>query len=196
MKRKVCILGVHHDYQFRVRSPKFLQNVDCLVQIHSVDLVTEEATGIGDTGYIRALVEKMPGVNWKNVDLEREQRNLVPDLNREGIGTQVDYDLHEIREWIWVVRTSKLMNESALLICGTCHLFSIAEKFRALGFEIETHVFGERGDDPSDHLIESKRKLVALQQAKVALIEIALGENLAECKAIANSTVVDLGMIR
>jgi hypothetical protein len=195
MKRKICILGVHHDYQFRVPSPKFIQNVECLIQIWNVDLVAEEATGIDDTGYVRVLVEKMSGVNWKNVDLEREERKFVPDVNPDGCGTQVDYDLHEIREWVWVVRTSKVIKESALLICGASHIFSVAEKFRACGFEIETHVFGEKGDDPSDRLIESKRKLVALQQAKLALIKIALSEELADRKAIANSAIVELGLV-
>jgi hypothetical protein len=195
MKRKVCILGTHHDYQDRVRLPKLLQNVDCLIQIHNVDLVAEEATGIGDAGYIRVLVEKMQGVTWKNVDLTREERSLVPDLNPDSYGTQIDYDLYYLREWVWVIRTSKYMNDSALLICGMCHLFSIAEKFRAVGFEIETHLLYDQADNPFEHLIETKRKLVALQQAKLALIEIALSEELTNSKAIANKAIVDLGKI-
>lgn len=193
MSRKVCILGTHHDYQDGVRLPKFLQNVECLIQIHGVDLVAEEATGIGDTGYVRVLVEAMPGVTWKNVDMDRKERKLVPDLNPHSYGTQVDYDLYYLREWIWVVRTSKLMKDSALLICGMCHLFSIAEKFRACGFEIETHLFYDKADNPVERLIESKRKVVALQQAKLALIEIALSKELGNCQAIANKAVGELG---
>jgi hypothetical protein len=40
------------------------------------------------------------------------------------------------------------MKNSTLLICGYCHVFSIAEKFRAAGFEVEINVFFDKEDEP------------------------------------------------
>ena len=33
-------------------------------------------------------------VSWKNVDLTREERVHVPDINPSGLGTLIDFDLH------------------------------------------------------------------------------------------------------
>src|SRR5260370_40726210 len=116
------------------------------MMIHGVDLVAEEFTAHGQTSY----AEKIAGlhqISWKNVDLTAEERKHVPDLNPYSIGTQIDADLHSLREWVWVVRTAKAMKHSALLICGIAHTSGIAGKFASAGFEAELHVYLDNADD-------------------------------------------------
>ena len=83
-------------------------------------------------------------ISWKNVDLTVDERKKVPDI---GFGTLVDFDLHTLREWVWVVRTSKAMKDSALLICGFAHTFSVADKFQLAGFAVETNTYFDRVDE-------------------------------------------------
>jgi hypothetical protein len=148
--RKVCILGTHHDYQIFVVRSRYLQTVDELVTIHQVDLVAEEASESLDT-YARQWVEERRterklDIKWDGVDLNSEERKGVPDANPDGIGTLQDLDFQNTREWTWVVRTSKAMKRSALLICGWAHALSVAEKFRWAGFDIEIHVYFDKKD--------------------------------------------------
>jgi hypothetical protein len=149
MTRRVCILGVHHLYQFYAPRKAYLNEVRALIEIHSVDLVAEEATGLATTYVQEELLkpEFTSKVSWKNVDLSREERQKIPDINEMGIGTLVDFEHHELREWIWVVRTAAAMKNSALLICGMVHTFSVAAKFRSVGFEVETNVYFDKADD-------------------------------------------------
>jgi len=117
-----------------------------LIEIHSVDLVAEEATGINGASYAHRLImdEFDSQISWKNVDLTEDERKKVPDI---GSGTLVDFDLHMLREWEWVIRTSKAMKNSALLICGFAHTFSLADKFKLAGFEVETNVYFDKLDE-------------------------------------------------
>jgi hypothetical protein len=148
VNRKVCILGVHHAYQYQVVRRAYFQEVKSLIEIHNVDLVAEEASGISKT-FVQELLEKLfPAVVWSNVDLTSEERKGLPDANPLGVGTLVDFDFNMARERAWVERTSKVVKNSALLICGYCHVFSVAEKFRAAGFEVEINVFFDKDDEP------------------------------------------------
>jgi hypothetical protein len=150
-RRKVCIFGTLHDYQTSVVRPQFFQNIKDLMDIHSVDLVAEEASGCPGT-YANALVElckKMkPNItlDWKQVDLTGPERVGIPDKNPSGNGTFHDLDFQIVREWTWVARTLMAMETSALLICGVAHTFSVGEKFRFAGLEVETHVYFDRRD--------------------------------------------------
>ena len=146
MQRKICILGTHHAYQYCAPRTSYLQSVRDLVEIHSVDLVAEEATGIDDASYAYRLIVSVfsSRILWKNVDLTVDERKKVPDI---GFGTLVDFDLHTLREWVWVIRTSKAMKSSALLICGLAHTFSVADKFQLAGFTVATNVYFDKLDD-------------------------------------------------
>jgi hypothetical protein len=146
----ICIFGTHHTYQYKTKRRGYFQNVKSLIRIHSVDLVAEEATGV--TTYAEAIADEAK-VLWKNVDLTSEERRHVPDLNPLGIGTQIDFDLHSLREWVWVIRTAKTMKHSALLICGFAHTTGVAGKFLSVGFDVETHVYFDGTDNG---LIESR----------------------------------------
>lgn len=148
-KRKICVFGTHHAYQYLVPRPRYLRYLKELIDLHSVDLVAEEATGVSSTYIQQELLKpEFKSVSWKNVDLTREERTRVPDINESSIGTLVDLDLHELREWVWVIRTSEATKGSALLICGLVHTFSVAEKFLSAGFEAETHVYFDNLDEP------------------------------------------------
>jgi len=127
-----------------------LQNVKDLLIIHSVDLIAEEATGVPCATYTHELISKTEfnsQIYWKNVDLTVEERRKAPDINAWSIGTPVDFELHNLREWVWVIRTSEAMKNSALLICGYAHTFSIAEKFQSAGFEVEVNVYFDKADE-------------------------------------------------
>ena len=145
-KPRVCIFGTHHAYQYKTVRRRYFQNVSDLIVIHAVDLVAEEFTAHGQTSYAEKIAD-LHKIPWKNVDLTREERKHVPDLNPHSIGTQIDADLHSLREWVWVARTAKAMKQSALLICGFAHTSGIAEKFGLAGFEVELHVYFDNADD-------------------------------------------------
>ena len=144
MNRKVCILGTFHDYQYKLLRKSYLRTVIDLIQIHSVDFIAEEAAGLSETYFSKYVAEMKLAfgrdVHWNNVDLDGKEREGIPDVNPHGIGTLVDLELQVIREWVWVTRTANRMKDSALLICGCVHSFSVAEKFRLSGFEVEVNV--------------------------------------------------------
>jgi hypothetical protein len=140
----ICIFGTHHAYQYKTKRRGYFQNVKSLIQIHSVDVVAEEATGVAT--YAEAIADEAK-VLWKNVDLTSEERKHVPDLNPCSIGTQIDFDLHSLREWVRVIRTAKTMKHSALLICGFTHTTGVANKFLSVGFDVETHVYLDGTDN-------------------------------------------------
>lgn len=145
-RTRVCILGTHHAYQYKSFRHRYFQNVHDLITIHNADLVAEEFTAHGQNSY----AEKIAGLHqipWRNVDLTAEERKHVPDLNPYSFGTQIDADLHSLREWVWVARTAKAMKRSALLICGIAHTTGIAEKFALVGFDVELHVYFDNADD-------------------------------------------------
>jgi hypothetical protein len=125
---------------------RYFQDVNDLMEIHAVDLVAEEFTKPGRTSYA-AKIAALRQVQWRNVDLTKEERKFVPDLNAWGIGTQIDFDLHSLREWVWVTRTARTIKQSALLICGVAHTTGVAEKFESVGFDVETHVYFDKADD-------------------------------------------------
>lgn len=150
-KRKVCIFGTFHGYQYKIHRPKYLQELRALIEIHSVDLVAEEASSIEDMSYIRLELQKAEfnsRVTWKNVDITQDERALMPDINPIGLGTLYDFNFYMAREKVWVRRTVEAMKDSALLICGIAHTFSIAEKFRCADFEVETNVYFDKLDEP------------------------------------------------
>jgi len=142
---KVCILGTHHAYQYQTRRGGYFENIRSLIELHSVDLVAEEASGIGWT-YAHTIADESK-VLWKNVDLTSEERAGIPDINPEGFGTQFDFDLQVLREWVWLIRTAKTMKHSALLICGFAHIMGLASKFASVGFDVETHIYFDRRDE-------------------------------------------------
>lgn len=147
-KRKVCVFGTHHAYQFQLPRPRYLPHLRDLINLHSVDLVAEEATGIPGESYIQSELSKdefKTRVSWKNVDMTREERAQLQDLSG---GTLYDFGFYMAREKVWVARTAEAMKDSALLICGLVHTFSVAAKFELVGFEVETHVYFDRLDVP------------------------------------------------
>jgi len=144
--KQVCVLGTHHAYQYKIVRKKYFENVSALIEIHSVDLVAEEASGIDRDTYAKKVAD-IRKVSWKNVDLTSEERKLVPDINALGLGTQIDFDLHSLREWVWVIRTAKSMKQSAMLISGLAHLMGVASKFHSLGFPVATEAYFDNEDE-------------------------------------------------
>jgi hypothetical protein len=84
MKRKVCILGTLHQYQYEAPRPQYVQTVRDLIVIHSVDLVAEEASGVPGATYVQKLLsaEFKSHIAWRNVDLTAEERKGIPDIIR------------------------------------------------------------------------------------------------------------------
>jgi len=144
--RNICILGTHHAYQYRTVRRKYFQHVNDLIELHSVDLVAEEFTAPGKMSYAEKIAA-IHRVRWRNVDLSPEERKFAPDLNPLSLGTLQDFELHSLREWVWVTRTASAMIGSALMICGLAHTISIAAKFESMGFEVEMHVYFDNADD-------------------------------------------------
>ncbi len=144
--KQVCVFGTHHAYQYQTVRGKYCENVNALIEIYSVDLVAEEASGIDRDTYAKKIADARK-VSWKNVDLTSEERKPVPDINPRGLGTEIDFDLHSLREWVWVIRTAKSMKQSAMLICGFAHLMGVASKFHSLGFVVATEAYFDKADE-------------------------------------------------
>jgi hypothetical protein len=146
--RRVCIFGVHHKYQSEAPiNPFFRQHLCELAKDHGIDSILEEGTGLAPKSCVEILADTL-GVQWKNIDLSREYRSLIGDAAISSIyDTFQDLNLHECREWIWAIRTSAVVVNSGLLVCGICHVLSLAKKLQWLGFEVEAHVDGPRRDD-------------------------------------------------
>jgi hypothetical protein len=151
-KPKICVFGTHHAYKYKTVRRRYFEYVSNLIKIHAVDLVAEEFSAHGQGSYAQKIAA-VHNVLWKNVDLTSDERALVADINPCSIGTQIDTDLHSLREWVWVARTAKAMKQSALLICGFAHTTGIADKFQSVGFDVETHVYLDNTDDK---LIENR----------------------------------------
>ena len=152
MKPRISIFGTLHDYQRDIYRPKYFETLSHLIAYHAVELVAEEASG-PPTTYAEQLIKNASEadsnfkVKWKNVDLTGDERKKAPDINRANIGTIIDFDLHTLREWVWVVRTAKEMKKSNLLICGMAHMFSVADKFQWAGFDLaEVHHYMDGND--------------------------------------------------
>lgn len=146
--RKVCVLGTSHLYQDEVYRKGYFLEVRDALSTHKVDFVGEEypKQNGSDSFAKRVVYSEYPGVTWKNVDLTKEERKGIPDKNPMGIGPLQDLDFQIARETAWVEHTSAETKESALLICGLAHTFSISEKLRASGFDVEVRVFIDAKD--------------------------------------------------
>jgi hypothetical protein len=152
---KVCVLGTNHLYQdFAVRKGYLLEVRDIL-STHRVDFVGEEYSKPTDSlSFAKRVIDvEYPGVTWKNVDLTKSERQGLPDKNPMGIGPLQDLDFQIARETAWVQKVSAEAKGSALMICGLAHTFSVSERFRSAGFEVEVRVFV----DGKDHEVIKER---------------------------------------
>lgn len=140
--RKICIFGVHHKYQSEIPiNPFFRQNLCDLAKDHQIDSILEEGTGLAPKSCVEVLADTL-GVRWKNVDLSCGQKKLLEDaVTFPRYEFFKDLNFHECREWVWAIRTSATVIDSGLLVCGMCHVFSLAGKLQWLGFEVEAHVY-------------------------------------------------------
>ncbi len=146
--RKICIFGVHHKYQEDTPiNGSLSSHLQGLVADHKVDAIIEEGTSLPPKSCIEVLADNL-GSPWRNVDLREEQRLLIPDAAKSSSYDFLqDLTLHDYREWVWVVRSSAIVRNSGLLVCGLCHVFSVAEKFCWLDFEVEAHIYDPRRDE-------------------------------------------------
>lgn len=115
-----------------------------LIRDHKVDCILEEATSIPPKGCVELLADEL-GIPWANIDLTVEQRKETPDSALNGkYDTLQDLNLHSTREVAWVKKISETVVQSGMVIVGLCHLVSVGEKLRALGFEVEAHAYDPR----------------------------------------------------
>jgi len=148
---RICVLGIHHLYQQFVCRKNYARALLELIDLHGVDLVAEEATASSDTHAHKAVnllkSHNQRNIEWMGIEITADERKHIPDSNPRSIGTLVDFDFYMTREWIWVARTAKHTKTSTLVICGLAHTFSVAEKFRSIGFDVETNLFLAKSDD-------------------------------------------------
>jgi hypothetical protein len=116
----------------------FSSHLRALIEQHKADTICEES-GLAPKSCVETLADELD-IKWKNIDLTNEERNLLLDRSD---GDLVDLDFVERRENMWVVRISKAVTESGLLICGLCHALSIAQRLQGL-FELTVHVYEPR----------------------------------------------------
>ena len=114
----------------------FAGNLRPLIDLHRVDTICEEATGLPPKSCVERLADEL-GIRWKNIDLTRQERQLLPD--RSDVHLQ-DLELQERREKMWVVRISEAVTESGLLICGLAHALSVAQRLEGK-FQLEVQIY-------------------------------------------------------
>lgn len=135
--RKLCIFGIHHQFQFdQPMNGYFASNLRALIDMHRVDTICEEATGLPPKSCVERLADEL-GIQWRNIDLTRQERKLLSD--RSDVHLQ-DLELQERREKTWVVRISEAVTESGLLICGVAHALSMAQRLKG-EFQLEVHIY-------------------------------------------------------
>ena len=160
---KTCVFGTHHEFQ--QHSPVdygFYKRLRRLIKDRAVDTIFEEATALPPKSCVELVADEME-LAWLNVDLTKEQRNNLPDPALAGrYDTLQDLNVHMKRENAWVTVISESGSCSGLLVCGLCHVFSVAEKLCAQGFEVETHV---HNPDSIYHWDWSSRLTVVLQDS-------------------------------
>jgi hypothetical protein len=140
--RKLCIFGTHHQFQFdSPMDSAFDGHLRELIRDHQVDCILEEAAGLPTKSCVELLADELR-IRWANVDLTAEERQLVPDSALTSMyDTLQDLTLHAHRESVWVANVSEEVANSGLLIVGLCHVLSVGEKLRGLGFQVEGHVY-------------------------------------------------------
>jgi hypothetical protein len=147
MKQCICILATHHHYQHDVPRIGFARTVRELIDLWKPDFIGEEwSDRIEELSYAHLIADVLK-IKWDNIDLRTEERPYFPDSNSLGVGTQQDLTFTNEREWLWLVRTARRMRESALIICGFGHAFSLGNKFAQVGFEVDVNVFFDKIDD-------------------------------------------------
>jgi hypothetical protein len=147
MTKHVCILGTHHYYQYRSPRIGFARALRDLVDLWNPDFIGEEFDDCRqDPSYTKMLADVL-SIPWDNVDLKTDERPHFPDANPLGAGTQVDLSLQNAREWVWLIRTNRRMKDSALIVCGLTHAFSLGIKFEQVGFEVDINLYWDKTDD-------------------------------------------------
>jgi hypothetical protein len=143
--RKVCVFGTHHEFQFDTpMDSAFYTHLQELIKEHQVDCILEEAAGLPAKSCVELLADAL-GIRWANVDPTAEERKLVPDAALTNIyDTFLDLTLHAHRENVWAAKASEMVVNSGLLIVGLCHVLSVGEKLRGLGFQVEAHIYDPR----------------------------------------------------
>lgn len=145
--RFIVVMGSHHALQGaenlprekKVDDPSYGRLVKRLVSDWSVDYIFEEASGIGAT---TASKLKRPGLEYSDVD--------PPGPERVKLGMSFQWsELQQAlwREELWVSTITKTAFKNGLMICGACHLFSVASRLQACGLSVhyEYHLVP---DDP------------------------------------------------
>jgi hypothetical protein len=67
------------------------------------------------------------GLEWKNVDLTKEERKSLTDNSVDEVQ---DFEFYDRRENVWVDRILEAPSKSGLFVCGLCHMFSMAQKLK------------------------------------------------------------------
>jgi hypothetical protein len=115
-----------------------------LARAYNIDLLGEEA-GRFETTQTRKLIEKFAEIegltiSWANIDISSDQRDYLAE-HEYDIPSRVDCDFQMAKEWIFLVKTLRAMEQSALVVCGWAHTFSLAAKFNLVGCEVVTCVY-------------------------------------------------------
>jgi hypothetical protein len=147
MAQQICILATHHNYQHDAPRISFARTVKDLIDLWKPDFIGEEwSDRIAEPSYVHIFADSLK-IKWDNIDLRSEERPYFADSNPNGLGTQQDLNFTNVREWVWVFRTARRMQQSALIVCGFGHAFSLGNKFSQVGFEVDVNVFFDKIDD-------------------------------------------------
>jgi hypothetical protein len=146
--RKVNVLGTHHAYQFIASRRSYLERLSRLIQLHSVDLILEEAapgphSGKSEVDFFARKLAGERNIEWRNIDLATDERGQLP--------CESEFGDHWYREGIWVDRAQKLITDgnrqSTLVICGWGHLISLTHKFHDKGYRVECYTYIDPADE-------------------------------------------------
>jgi hypothetical protein len=131
MLEKICIVGVHHDYQLCIRHPQLFQALNDYIEIHSLQnpLVAEEATESNPTVIEEWALSK--GLAWLPVELDGEFRKQLAMDQGDDFTHPVPFA--DFREWVWLIRVMRSQVATCLFVCGPAHVTGISRKFMDIG---------------------------------------------------------------
>ncbi len=132
-----------------LHDPIYVALLNKLMISEGVDLIFEEASGLGPTIAEKLALEKLPFGHYVDIDPARGDRpefgisvsssepNMIGAPPKVGFANWQLLEVHAKREELWMKRMQQHEFESALVICGLVHLLSFAFRLQAAKFSVQ-----------------------------------------------------------
>ncbi len=158
MPGKITVLGTHHEIQGlenrqtpNVDDPDYAKLIRNLTRGESIDLLFEEAAGLGPSVASKMMPDRYVDVDPSAAERVRlgidvaEDSEPVDHWNSKEMLHRHKLEGQERREQFWLEKIKNEKFDRGLLICGMNHLLSMSFRLRAEGFEVAATYYDPRG---------------------------------------------------